>query len=290
MSFASILVYVEADPLAEPRLRLAASLANEFDAFLVGVGAEIFEPPNTAAAFGYVDGETMVAEANVVQHDLRFAEARFTEVAKAVGGGSSWRSGVGLPYEIVVQQSRAADLIVCGPRNADRWGLHNHADAGDVLMSAGRPLLVTPPDLSKLDASSIVIAWKDTRESRRAVSDAMPLLKRASQVLIAEVCETSEEVDAKARCADVAEFLARHGVKASTAIRRADRESAMAALLQIADMQDAGLIGRGAMATRGCANGASAVSRGNSSPARRGRCCLVTSPGVEVFSRLGLFP
>ena len=242
MSFASILVYVEADPLAEPRLLLAANLANAFDAFLVGVGAEIFEPPNTAAAFGYVDGESLVAEANVVQDDLRSAQARFTEVAKAVGAGSSWRSGVGLPYEIVAQQSRAADLIVCGPRQADRWGLHNHADAGDVLMSAGRPVLVTPSELSELDASSIVIAWKDTRESRRAVSDAMPLLKRARQVLVAQICEASDEMDANARGVDVAEFLARHGVKASTVVRRAERGSAMAALMQIAEMQDAGLI------------------------------------------------
>ena len=242
MSFASILVYVEADPLAEPRLQLAAGLANEFDALLVGVGAEIFEPPSTAASFGYVDGETLMAEAKAVEDDLRSAEARFMDVAKAVRGGSSWRSGVGLPYEIVVQESRAADLIICGPRNPDRWGLHNHADAGDVLMSAGRPVLVTPPHLSKLDASSVVIAWKDTRESRRAVSDAMPLLKRASQVLIAEVCETSDEPDAKARGADVAEFLALHGVKASTAVRQSEHGSAVAALLQIAEMQDAGLI------------------------------------------------
>ncbi len=242
MSFASILVHVEVDPASEPRLRLAADLANQFDAALVGVCAEVYEPPAAAAAIGYLDGETMVAEAGAIRQDLKLTEARFGDVAKTVRAGADWRAGVGLPSEAIIQESRAADLIVCGPRKADQWGFHEHVDAGEVLMGAGRPVLVTPPGLSRLDAASIVVAWKETREARRAVRDALPLLKRAKQVLIAEVCGTRDDSDARARLADVAEFLGRHGVKASTAVRHAGNGSATAALLQIADMQDAGLI------------------------------------------------
>ena len=242
MSFASILVHVEVDAASAPRLLLAADLANQFDAALVGVCAEIYEPPAASAAMGYVDGETVVAEVHAIQEDLKLAEARFADLAKTVRAGADWRAGVGLPSEAVIQESRAADLIVCGPRKADQWGFHEHVDAGEVLMGAGRPVLVTPPGLPRLDASSIVVAWKEAREARRAVLDALPLLKRAKQVLIAEVCEPHDDDDARARIADVAEFLARHGVKASTAVRHAGRGSASAALLQIADMQDAGLI------------------------------------------------
>ena len=242
MSFAAILTHVEVDPVAEPRLKLAADLANQFGAALIGVAAEVFETPSIAATMGYVDGETLVAEAHAVEEDLQLAEKRFDAVARTVIAGSDFRCGVGMPGELVAQQARAADLIVCGPRHADRWGLHNHADAGDVLMDAGRPVLVTPDGLAKLDASSVLIAWKDTRESRRALRDAMPFLERAKQVLIAEVCEENDEADARARVGDVAEFLGRHGVKASTAVREPGKGAPAVALFQMAEMQDAGLI------------------------------------------------
>jgi nucleotide-binding universal stress UspA family protein len=242
MSIASIMTHSTTEPEAEVRLMLSADLANQFDAALIGVGAEYFEPPNIAASVGYVDGETLVAEAQAVQDDLKRAKEQFLAVGKTVRAGASWRSGVGLPWELVAQEARAADLIVCGRSQPDKWGLHNHADPGDVLMLAGRPVLIVPPKLAKIEASSVLVAWKDTRESRRAVLDAMPFLKRASQVLVAEVCEGSDERDARSRAADVAEYLARHGVKSTTAVRESGRGQTSAALLQMAEMQDAGLI------------------------------------------------
>ena len=242
MSYSAILTHVEVDPAAEPRLKLAADLANQFGAALIGIGAEIFETPTIASSMGYVDGGTLVAEAQAVEDDLRRAETLFDTIAKGVTAGSEFRCGVGLPGDLVAQEARAADLIVCAPRHPDRWGLHNHADAGDVLMDAGRPVLVTPDGLTKLDASSILVAWKDTREARRAVLDAMPFLERAKQVLIAEACEEDDASDARTRVEDVAALLSRHGIKASTAVREPGKGVPAAALLQMAEMQDAGLI------------------------------------------------
>lgn len=242
MSYASILTHFVAEPEGEVRLTLAADLANQFDATLIGVGAEIFEPPAVAQSFGYVDGETLVAESDAVQRDLERAEARFKEIAKGVRAGSDWRAGVGLPWDLVAEEARAADLIVCSRQPAEAWGLHNHAHAGDVLMRSGRPVLLAPPKLAKVEASSILVAWKDTRESRRAVRDALPFLKRAQQVLIAEVCEQADELDARDRVEDVAHYLARHGVKCSTAVRECGHGSSAATLVQMAEMQDAGLI------------------------------------------------
>lgn len=242
MSFSAILVHVEVAPKAGARLQLAADLANQFGAALIGVGAEIFEPPSAAAAMGYVDGETLVAEAKAVEDDLKLAETRFAAAAKDVRGGAEWRVGVGLPFELVAHEARAADLIICAPHRGEPYGFHTQAAAGDVLMLSGRPVLVAPPELSRLDASSVVVAWKDTREARRALADALPFLKRARQVLVAEVCEHGDEAEAQGRVADVAAYLARHGVKASTAVRPPAHGSASKALFEIAEMQDAGLI------------------------------------------------
>jgi nucleotide-binding universal stress UspA family protein len=242
MPYAAILMHVEPQESEAPRLHLAADLANQFGARLIGVGAEIMEPPSAAAAFGYVDGEAMVAQAQVVQDDLQRAETCFAEAAAGVAAGSDWRCGVGFPSDLVVSQARACDLIVATPRHPEPMGLHVRADAGDLLMRSGRPVLVTPTGLGRLDASSIVVAWKDTREARRALTDALPFLQRARQVLVAQVCEAGAVEDARAAVADVAEHLARHGVKASTAVREPGHGSAGRALLEIADMQDAGLI------------------------------------------------
>lgn len=242
MSYSAILTHVEVDPKADARLRLAVDLANQFGAALIGVGAEIFEPPAAAGVVGYVDGATMVAEAQAVQDDLKRTEARFAEAAAAVRGGAEWRCGVGLPSELVVQEARAADLIVCGPRHAESLGFHNQADPGDVLMKSGRPVLVAPEGLERLDASHVLVAWKDTREARRAVVDALPFLKRASRVVVAEAYEQGSEAEARARVADVAAFLARHEVKAAAVVRPPAQNSSAMALFQVAEVQDAGLI------------------------------------------------
>ena len=242
MSYAAILVHAETAAAAARRLDLAADLANQFGAALIGLGAETFEQPSAAAAVGYMDGATMVAEAEAVQDDLKLAEARFREASKAVKAGAEWRSGVGMPYDMLVHEARAADLIVSGPRRSESWGLHNIADPGDLVMNSGRPVLVVPLDLERLDASSIVVAWKDTREARRAVADALPFLKRARTVLVAGICEDRAASGVQALLDDVAGYLARHGVKASTAARPPSQGSAVRALVEIAHTQEAGLI------------------------------------------------
>src|SRR5438270_526973 len=61
-------------------------------------------------------------------------------------------------------------------------------------------------------ARRILLAWKDTRESRRAVRDALPFLKEAAEVMIAEVSELGTETESLRSVEDVAIYLRRHGV------------------------------------------------------------------------------
>jgi nucleotide-binding universal stress UspA family protein len=241
MTYRAILVHAEADPAAEPRLKLAAQLANDFEAVLIGAAAETFDPAGFGSSYANVSGDLVEAEAKAVREDLEMAERRFRAVAEQVRAGAEWRSYPDLPAEMLARQSRAADLIVAGPRRNEPLGFHNRADPGDLIMKAGRPVLIAPLAMDTLDASSIVVAWKDTRESRRAVSDALPFLERARQVLIVEVCEDKDEVSARIRVQDVADHLGRHGIKASTAVR-AHGGGVAEAILDAAKMQDAGLI------------------------------------------------
>jgi nucleotide-binding universal stress UspA family protein len=111
-------------------------------------------------------------------------------------------------------------------------------------MDSGRPVLVVPASATWLDLRQILVAWKDTRESRRAVVDALPLLQKAEEVTVAEVCDALSESAADARANDVAAWLLQHGVAAS-AITKEDTNTPEN-LESIASDMGAGVIVAGA--------------------------------------------
>ena len=62
---------------------------------------------------------------------------------------------------------------------------------------------------------SVLIAWKDTTEARRAVADALPLLRKWDVTVVEIVEEQADRPAALSRVKDVAAWLSRHGVSAS---------------------------------------------------------------------------
>jgi nucleotide-binding universal stress UspA family protein len=91
-----------------------------------------------------------------------------------------------------------------------------------------------------------MIAWKDTRESRRAVADALPFLRRADDVMLVEVCEHGAEAQSEQHIGDVANYLARHQIKvAAKAFLHTERPVAEE-LLRFARDERADLIVSGA--------------------------------------------
>ena len=59
-----------------------------------------------------------------------------------------------------------------------------------------------------------LVYWKDSREARRAVADALPFLKASQAVDVVELASEREIEPAQARLADVGDWLHRHGVEA----------------------------------------------------------------------------
>jgi nucleotide-binding universal stress UspA family protein len=83
-------------------------------------------------------------------------------------------------------------------------------------MQAGRPLLVVPDACNWLDLRSVLIAWKDTAEARRAVADALPILRKATDVTVVEIVgERADRMAALSRVGDVVAWMSRHGIAAS---------------------------------------------------------------------------
>ena len=140
--------------------------------------------------------------------------------------------------------ARAVDLIVVGPRG--KGGPTRSANAADVVMSAGRPVLMVPEGRHHLHGMSVVVAWKDTRECRRAVSDAMPFLQRAEDVIIHAVCKADDTDAAVFDTDDVVANLKRHGVEARQLVTSVAPEGVTEEIQRVASLNGADLIVAGA--------------------------------------------
>lgn len=259
MTYAALLVHVEADPSPDPRLALAVHLANQFNAKLIGVGGELWSPTAFGGYYGYggygdgygdsyAAGPLIAAQMAAVEEDLKRTEEKFRTAAGEVREGCDWRGKIQFPLAEVAAQARAADLVIASQSHRHGGSDYNVALPGVLILQTGRPVLVVGPDVSRLDVESVLVSWKDTREARRAVTDALPFLLKAEVVQLVEICEDSAAAPAsRARLEDVAAYLLRHSIKASIKAEISEhRTPAAEQLLHVAERQQADLIVAGA--------------------------------------------
>jgi len=242
-TYRTILVHAEPGLAATHRVEAAARLARDLDARLIGLGAESYEPLVTSDPYsGYASSELIVALQEQVAKRLTEAEVAFQR--DAAGASVDWRSVQDYPSRALVQASRACDLIVASPKGSDNTT--RAADPADVVMSAGRPVLIVPEGRHHLRASSVVVAWKDTRECRRALGDAMPLLQRAEDVIVLAVCKPDEADRIVFELDDVVSNLTRHGVEARALVASVAPEGVTREIERVAQLNNADLIVCGA--------------------------------------------
>jgi len=93
--------------------------------------------------------------------------------------------------------------------------------------------------------SNVLIAWKDTREARRAVRDALPFLKQAQSVCIA-MANPADSQRAEAQMADMVQYLEHHDISVSRQIATVADENEVNILSELARKHDSNLIVAGA--------------------------------------------
>lgn len=218
MSYSTIMVQVDLDDSSEARLQVVAKLAQRFDSAVVGIAAGDVQPlyfldGDAAQEFLEKDRAALEAQMAARQQDFRRKLAGHSKPIE-------WRSALARPSEYIAQEARAADLVIAGGHRKSINPLRQ-ADAGELALRCGRPVLVVPPQVADISLKTVIVAWKDTREARRAVNDALPLLHVAEHVLVVELVEKQSERDAaKAHVQDVAAWLTRRGIAASTIATR----------------------------------------------------------------------
>jgi nucleotide-binding universal stress UspA family protein len=223
MSFATLMVHVGADPNSDARVRLAAGVAGRFSSMLIGISASIL-PPYPAENVYFINKKIFDQEHRDILAALKNAEASFRSAADASGLKIEWRSAVDLPENYIVSEARAADLVIVGQAR-ETVDITRSLDPGTAILKTGRPILVVPPGIDTLKAERILIGWNDSREARRAVHDALPLLCDAKSVAIVEICDDGMEAAGRRHVDDMTQYLARHriSVGSATAVTATDR-------------------------------------------------------------------
>lgn len=193
-------------------LAMSAQLAGLFGAQVTGIAGARLTPPFTEVPVA----DMMEYERQAAETSLKALEDDFRKAFAGHGNRLSWCTQC--DYEpigdFVARQARSADLIVTGPESKAWLERLDETRLGPLVLQAGRPVLVVPEGQHELKLRKAVVAWKDTREARRAAADALPLLQKAESVLVLQACPPDEIEAAKQGTADVVAWLKLHGISA----------------------------------------------------------------------------
>ena len=220
MSYKDLMVVLYSEASARARIELAATLAERFEAHLVGLYP--LPVPEAPRHFGYYDPallnpffEEWRARAREAADKTR---ALFDHITGLRGVSAEWREiPEGADADPAVH-ARYADLTILGqldPDGGDSELLRPRPE--HVTLASGRPILVVPyAGHYETVGRRVVIGWNATREATRAVNDAMPLLIGADVVTVLTI-DAREGSDGHGELpgADISLHLARHGVKAT---------------------------------------------------------------------------
>lgn len=182
----SILVHMDSSERSRMRLEVADRLATQFEG--AATAAYAVTPSLIAHPSGFMPGGD--AGALLVEFDdQRRATAKdlFDRAVAAGLGHLTWRDLRDEPVRAFGQAALYADLLVLGQREP-RDGVRDVPPDFDsaVIVGSGAPALVMPYIQRRSDfGRRVMVAWKEARESARAVGSAMPLLRAADRVDVA---------------------------------------------------------------------------------------------------------
>ncbi|MFP7721451.1 universal stress protein [Lysobacter sp. A3-1-A15] len=245
--FKDLLVPLSGTPADADAIRVGIDIAKTFDAHLSLL--EIVALPLPAASpWGMIPDVAMEGlyrrlrdqgEANAEQRrrdmadagvpvEVRLVESLFTDSA-----------------HMAAHCAQYADLsVVAGAVDSTADGARLHDLIAELLAHSGRPVLVVPPrNRSPRPPRNILIAWRPSSGTTRALHDALPLLVQAERVDVVIVDPPpGEQGDGPQAGGDIATHLARHGVKANVVVRESKGRDVSALLLEHAGAMPAHLI------------------------------------------------
>ncbi|MDY7578941.1 universal stress protein [Herbaspirillum sp. RTI4] len=234
MTYKTLLVHVDQSSHAAARIKIAAKIAIAEDAHLIGSAM------TGVSRYLYQDGVVFIESViTSLRAQANLALDQFDAIARQMGVNSFERrlvdddAGGGLSL-----QARYSDLVILSQTDPDERTDDLITDLPEyVMLNSARPVLALPyaGNFDRL-GSNVLIAWDGSMEATRAVTNALPILKKAKNVTVA-LFNTSKQFDVHGEQpgADIGLYLARHGVKIDVEQRKTDLDIGNALLSLAAD-------------------------------------------------------
>lgn len=216
MTYKSIMVHLELNGDNEGVLQIAGDLAERFQADVIGIAA--CQPIQILYNEGFTADDVITQDRAEIARELKLVQEQFHNALAGRAKSLQWRCSVsyGPLADFIADEARAADLIITGrdlgPKLFDE---SRRVHIGDLVMRAGRPVLLVPQGIRQLKLHNVFVGWKESREARRAVADALPLLADAQNVTVMQVGSQEERQASEKHLADVVGWLGRHEVAAT---------------------------------------------------------------------------
>lgn len=209
MPLKHVIVHVDGSDRAEHRIDLGIALAHAQRARVTGLFAE-----------GVSLGASIVGRRSpdAIRAAMEAAQATFSRRVAAAGLDSIWwaldaRGDVGRLAGDVAICCRYGDLALFGQPEEDNSRIPQDV-IETVVVESGRPVLVVP-DVGRYPSTGkrVVIAWTGSRESARAVNDALPLMQGAELVALLAFQQRAEGASPFPNL-DIVAHLESHGIVA----------------------------------------------------------------------------
>ena len=216
MAFKEVIVQAGSGAADAARMSLAADLAHRSGGSLTGV---LVTPPPITAYLGGLEGASLsglslaeLAEQQTAefQKDAAKTQAALAAAAKASGLTPAFRTLSGDSRAEMIRLARQADLVVLP--SPDDSGSGNESAPEEIAMTCGGPCLFVHAAWSTRPIGKrILVAWNGSRESARALKDALPMLHEAEHidVLVIDKDDATHDVETT-----LPAYLAKHGLTA----------------------------------------------------------------------------
>ncbi|MCP4317465.1 MAG: universal stress protein [Hyphomicrobiales bacterium] len=215
MSYKTILVILRNLEDCEHVLDTALHLTNRFESHLIGLHAEPAVKVSFAAPIEIPDASVFEVDQGEIDERMDALGSAFKDKCEREGVSWEWRPIRSLSGDnglSALSSARCADIVVVRQHEEEKE--EDFADLEALVLESGRPVLFVPyVGRKSLAIDQAVVAWNGSRESARAVYDAMPLLTTAQSVEILTVDPEENAEQSKTMAgAEIAAALTRHGV------------------------------------------------------------------------------
>jgi nucleotide-binding universal stress UspA family protein len=220
MDYRTIVTFVRDFEAEKATLEAAAALAEARGGHLtvVCLGIDRTQPGAYYAGASAIAFQQSLAEA---QAEAREVEAKVREHLKLRQRCEviAVTAQIGAVGPTVADFTRFADLAVVQKPYGKGRDVEDVGIVEGALFGYRTPLLVLPAGVdSAIAPKSAVIAWNESLESLTAVRAAMPFLSKAAKVNIVMVDPPKHASDRSDPGGNIAEMLARHGVRSDISI------------------------------------------------------------------------